>query len=97
MIKINETRGLRHINIFKKLALKKGIANSQLMKRSTMSNNNAENKLYYGGPNNQTESVMIVDTRPLIEPFDNKVSFKHVNRTIRMSFNTKNSFTTNIL
>lgn len=39
-----------------------------------MSNNNVENKLYYGGPNNQTESVMIVDTRPLIEPFDNKVS-----------------------
>lgn len=74
MIRINETWGLHHINIFKKLTLKKGITNIQLMKRPTMSNNNVENKLYYGGPNNQTESVMIVDTRPLIEPFDNKVS-----------------------
>lgn len=97
MIRINKTGELCHINMFGKLSLKEGIINIQLMKRPAMTNNNTENKSYYCGLNNWTKSVMIVHTRSLIEPFVNKVSFKPINRTIRMYFNTKNPFaTTNI-
>lgn len=89
MIRINKTWWLRHINIFGKLTLKKGVIDIQLTKRPAMTNINTKNKPYCGGLNNWTESVIIVHTRPLIEPFVNKTSFKPVNRAVGMSFNTK--------
>jgi len=60
-----------------------------------MTDSNAKDEFHSGRFNDWTECFMVVNTRSLMESFGYESSFKPVNRAIRMSFNTKNPFTTN--
>lgn len=83
MIMVNVSQWLSHENIFRQVALKKGIFNIKLVERPTMIDRDIENKIYNGLFDNRTKSIMIINTWSLMKSFGNKARFVPINRTIR--------------
>lgn len=95
-IRINKTRRLNHVGILLKLAMQKCIINVQLSNGPIFLNSNGEDNSNSYWFNNMTKRLIIINTMLLMKSFGHQPCFIARNTTIRISFNLKNPFASNI-
>ena len=89
---VEYTIWLRHIDLFGKMPVEKGVINIKLAKALLAMEGNAEHNTDGDRIDHGTKSLMKVNTRLLVKAFSNKPGFIPSNRAIRILFDMKNPF-----